>query len=365
MLPSQAFTLGYRPALDGLRAVSILAVLLYHTDLISGGFLGVDVFFALSGFLITSLLLEEHATTGRVSFYAFYVRRALRLLPALAPLVVIVGGAMIAADPQWRTVGFVLSVVFYVANWATIYGLRQGLLGHTWSLAIEEQFYILWPPLLWLLLCVVRRRGLLLLLMTSVVALAVAHRFALQTTREGMARSYVALDAHADPLLIGCTIAIFCASSFFRRGPRAVVVWHGLGVVGGVALLALLVRARFPVDYVHASVSTFAAIASVLVIIATLMPSSPCAAVLRCPPLPWIGRRSYALYLWHYPVFAFAGPLWHPGVATPQTALLAWAVSFALAAASFRYIEQPALSLKVRLSQPHVSARLERTVMNP
>jgi len=364
MLPSHAFTLGYRPALDGLRAVSILAVLLYHTGLISGGFLGVDVFFALSGFLITSLLLEEYSATARVSFRAFYVRRALRLLPALAPLVVIVGGAMIARDPGWRTVGFVLSVVFYGANWAMVFGLPQGLLGHAWSLAIEEQFYILWPPLLWLLLRVVRRRSLLLLLMTSVVALAVAHRFALQTTREGMARIYVGLDAHADPVLIGCTIAIFCASSFFRRSLRAVVVWHGLGVLGGVALLALLVRARFPVDYVYAGVSTFAALASVLVIAATLVPSSPCAAVLRCPPLPWIGRRSYGLYLWHYPVFYLAGPLWRPGVATPETALLAWAVTFALAVASFRYIEQPALNLKARLAQRHVSARLERAAVN-
>lgn len=177
---------------------------------------------------------------------------------------------MIGSHPRWQTIGFVLPVVLYVANWATVYGLPQGLLGHAWSLAIEEQFHIFSPPL-WSLLHVVRPSWLLLLLMTSVVALA---------------------------------------------GP-----------------------------------------------IATLVPSSPCGTVLRCPSLRWIGRCSYALYLWHHPVFCFAGPLWQPGVAPPQTALLAWAVSFALAAASFRYIEQRALSLRVGLSQ--LSARLVPAVVNP
>jgi peptidoglycan/LPS O-acetylase OafA/YrhL len=341
------FRLGYRPALDGLRGVSILAVMLYHTRLLPGGFLGVDVFFVLSGFLITSLLLEEHASTGRVSLRAFYVRRALRLLPALAPLVAIAGGAMIARDPSAGTVGFVLSVIFYVANWAIVYGLPQGLLGHAWSLAIEEQFYLLWPPLLLLLLGWLRRRGALLLLMAAAVGLAVAYRFAITGTPSGMARIYVGLEAHADPVLIGCTLGIFCASSFFRRTRRAIVVWNVLGVLAGIGLVNLLARSRFPEDYVFASASTTTAIASALVIVAALLPSSPCGGVLRWAPLMWIGRRSYALYLWHYPVFYLAGPLWRPG-AEPAAALLAWAIAFALAAASFRYVEQPMLDLKTR-----------------
>jgi peptidoglycan/LPS O-acetylase OafA/YrhL len=343
------FRLGFRPALDGFRGVSILAVMLYHTSLLPGGFLGVDMFFVLSGFLITSLLLEEFASTGRVCFRTFYVRRALRLLPALAPLVAIAGGAMIAWDPSAGTVGFVLSVIFYAANWAIVYGLPHGLLGHAWSLAIEEQFYLLWPPVLLLLLRVVRRRGALLLLMTALVGLAVAYRFAIMTTPAGMARIYVGLDTHADPVLIGCTLGIFCASPFFRRTRSATVVWNGLGVLAGVVLLALLARSSFPADYVFGSVSTVAAIVSAIVIVAALLPSSPCGGVLRWAPLMWIGRRSYALYLWHFPVFYLAGPLWRPG-AEPVAGLLAWAVAFALATASFRYIEQPMLELKTRFA---------------
>ncbi len=344
----RTFRLGYRPALDGFRGVSILAVMLYHTGIVSGGFLGVDMFFVLSGFLITTLLLEELATTGHVAFRAFYIRRALRLLPALAPVVVIAGGAMIAWDPSFGTVGFVLSVIFYTANWAIVYGLPQGVLGHAWSLAIEEQFYAIWPPLVLLLVRVIRRRWVLLLVTVAAAGLAVAYRFTIMTTQAGMARIYVGLDAHADPVLIGCALGILCASDLFRRTRRAVAVWNVLGVLSGIALLSLLVRSRFPVDYVLAGASTTAAIASAFVILAALLPGSPCGDLLRWAPLTWLGRRSYALYLWHYPVFYAAGPLWKPE-AHPAAALLAWLVTFALAAASFRYIEQPVLNLKTTL----------------
>jgi len=268
----RSFRLGYRPALDGFRGVSILAVMLYNTGILTGGFLGVDMFFVLSGFLITSLLLDELASTGHVSFRAFYVRRALRLLPALAPLVVIAGGAMIVWDPSLGTVGFVLSVIFYTANWAIVYGLPQGLLGHAWSLAIEEQFYAIWPPLLLLLVRMVRRRWALLLIVVAAVGLAVAYRFTIMSTPTRMARIYVGLDAHADPVLVGCALGIFCASQLFRRTRRAVVVWNVLGVLAGLALLGLLVRAHFPVDYVLASVSPWAAVTSAGGIVAARLP---------------------------------------------------------------------------------------------
>jgi len=364
---SATFRLGYRPALDGLRGVAVLAVLLFHTPPIGstagnqlpGGFLGVDVFFVLSGFLITSLLLEECAATGGVSFRGFYVRRALRLLPALAPVVVVAGAAMIASDVSWRTVGFVLAVILYVANWAIVCGLPQGLLGHTWSLAIEEQFYLLWPPLLLILLRWTRRRGTLLIIVAAAAGLAVAYRFAIMMSATGMARIYVGLDAHADPLLIGCALAIFCSSSYFRRRSRAAIVaWNLLGVVGGACLLVLLIRARFPVDYVLSSVSTWAAIATAAVIVSVLLPASPCEALLRMPLLVWIGRRSYALYLWHLPVFYLAGPLWRPGAEALEVKALAWAVCFALAAGSFVYLEQPALRLKHRLVHRSLESRL-------
>src|SRR5262245_54211276 len=350
---TDVFRLGYQPALDGLRAVAVLAVMLRHTRWaglrLEGGFLGVDVFFALSGFLITSLLLEEHQATGRVCFRAFYVRRALRLLPALAPIVVIGGAALLATDPGWPTIGFVASVVFYTANWAMIYGLPMGFLGHTWSLAIEEQFYILWPVLLLLLLRGIRRRGPLLLLIVATAALAAVHRLMIIGPYAGTRRVYLGLDTHADPLLIGCAVGILCHSSYFRRSRAAVAVWNALGVIGGFVLVALFASAPSPSDYTPSSAITWAALASACVIVAAILPTSLCACVLRCPPLPWIGRRSYALYLWHFPVFFVAGPLWNPGFGL-GTILLAWAASVALAAASFHYLEAPALRFKATLS---------------
>ena len=147
----EPFKLGYRPALDGLRAVAVLAVLTYHAGWIQGGFLGVDVFFTLSGFLITTLLCEEHARDGTIAIRRFYVRRARRLLPALVVLLLVCGGILFATMPSafWPILGgYLLGVLSYGANWLIIYWRDLGVFGHTWSLAIEEQFYLAWPVLL-------------------------------------------------------------------------------------------------------------------------------------------------------------------------------------------------------------------------
>lgn len=347
---SAQFRLEYHPALDGVRGVSIIAVIAYHTGLITGGFLGVDVFFVLSGFLITSLLVNEFDMTGRVSFRAFYKRRALRLLPALVPVVVVAGIAMLAWDLTQRTVLFLLSVVFYVANWSMVYGLRSSMLGHTWSLSFEEQFYLLWPPILLLLLRGIRRRGMLLSMVTGAACLAVIYRFVIMSTPSGMRRLYLGLDAHADPILIGCAAAIFCASPFFGRTRRAVLWWDALGVVGALVLAAAFLLARFPVHYVLWSMSTVVGVASAFVIIAGVLPASRCASIFGRESLCWVGKRSYGLYLWHFPVLYLAGGPLAPGVTlNPVAALVGCAITCVLAALSFRYIETPALALRSRV----------------
>src|SRR5882672_8926270 len=151
--------LGYRPSLDGVRAIAILAVLACHCEWLQSGYLGVDVFFALSGFLITSLLLEEYTATGTITLRWFYARRALRLLPALLGLLVVGTSVILFTVPaEYGPLALheAAAVLFYVANWAWLIGLPLGLYGHTWSLAIEEQFYMLWPLALLGLLRVIR-----------------------------------------------------------------------------------------------------------------------------------------------------------------------------------------------------------------
>src|SRR2546425_498521 len=255
--------LGYHPALDGIRAISILAVMLYHSGLIHGGFLGVDVFFTLSGFLITTLLIEEHAAAGRIALRDFYCRRALRLLPALVPVVIVSGVAMIATAGPDRVVGmslFVLAVIFYVANWGDIRGGDD-------------------PP---------------------------------ASTR-----------------------------------PR----WQAAPLAAAV-LVAVLVMARLPDDYARRGASTIVAVAAGILIVNVLRPGSRLAPLLAWSPLVWIGKRSYALYLWHLPVFFLAGALWASGILEylPSRIVPAWVITFAMAAASYRWIEAPALRLKSRFA---------------
>jgi len=212
--PAAPFTLGYRPPLDGLRGVSILAVMSYHIGLIRGGFLGVDIFFVLSGFLITTLLMDEWARTGRISLRKFYARRALRLLPALVLLVVACDvTVMVIARLYWAPESFMpvvfgmvyasVVVFFYIGNFVMISGQTLWILGHTWSLSIEEQFYVLWPLCLWLLLRWARRRGFILPVLVLGIAASLLLKVALVRAHAPLTRVFFGLDTRFDELLIG------------------------------------------------------------------------------------------------------------------------------------------------------------------
>jgi len=303
--------IAYLPALDGLRAVSILAVMLRHTGLLPGGFLGVDVFFTLSGFLITSLLLQEYEVHGLVSLRDFYMRRALRLLPALVPVVILAGGAMIAWAPGWDSIAFIASVVFYTANWAGVMMLPQGLLGHVWSLSIEEQFYAVWPPALLLPLGVVRRRGALALVLSVAAVLTVVYRAVLLHNGATLRRLYLGSDTHADPILIGCALALLVAAPVCQSDKSMTRVRTALGVVGLSGLLTIFALAGFPLAYLrYGGLTVLAtAVATALVVLAALPPASRLATLLEAAPLVWIGRRPYGLYFWHFPVLYLADAL--------------------------------------------------------
>lgn len=356
-------TLGYLPGLDGLRAVSVLAVMAFHHYFIGGheqgfapgGFLGVEVFFVVSGYLITSLLLAERRETGKVSLRRFWTRRARRLLPALLTLlaVVVLYSLLFLPDAVNTLKADTLAALSYTSNWWLVLSHqsyaseagRPALLKHLWSLAIEEQFYLFWPPLLLLSLRRLGRKRTL----TTMVAVAVASSVLMAAVVSGSVNAaYYSTETRLSGLLLGSTMAFFFAPYQIRgrpgRGVRAALDVTGL--LGMFVLLWSFRHFTFPVT-TNSDVSVFRGgfllvdVATLLVIASVVHPRSDAGAILGCRPLRWIGVRSYSLYLWHYPIFCITRPgLDVPLHGWPDLALRL-VLSFAAAELSYRYVETP------------------------
>jgi peptidoglycan/LPS O-acetylase OafA/YrhL len=334
----------HRPELDGLRGIAILLVLAAHTGVPGfadgGGGAGVTLFFVLSGYLITSLLLAERAKNGRVDLKAFYIRRALRLFPALAAVLIVVAallmlGLMPADALRDTNYGIVIvGVIAYVANWVAVAGQSIGMLGHTWSLAVEEQFYIVWPTLLLVGLRFGRVRLALVVLL--LIFLDTPYRLFLDLNG-GFMHVFVGTDSRGDALLFGCVLALLETR------------WHT--AVGWLGVAAVVVMAGFwPGDPGLGAQILFipgAAIAATLAV-------AGCPTLLAWRPLAFIGRISYGLYLWHGLVI-----WWH----------LAWPVavplSIAIACVSYFALEQPFLRLKDRFGRARPATTTEPTQPTP
>jgi peptidoglycan/LPS O-acetylase OafA/YrhL len=302
--------LAYEPSLDGLRGVAVLAVIATHFNapfIVNGGLVGVTLFFVLSGYLITTLLVTERQSAGRIDLPRFYVRRAARLLPALAVVLVVVGTALVIDGRPGVALAGVLTSGLYVSNLAVAGGVVLGPLEHTWSLAIEEQFYLLWPAIL---IVGLARPRLLIAGLIVAIAVSAALRLGPITDIERFWWLYHHTFTRADALLVGCLLALVP----FRPSLPTTV----LAVASLVFLVAL------PTDQ-----GTFAtllllptAIAGGIVVI-----SKP--RWLGVAPLVAVGRISYGLYLWHFPL-AMMLPAW-----------AAFFGSFVLAGLSYRFVELP------------------------
>jgi peptidoglycan/LPS O-acetylase OafA/YrhL len=354
-------------ALDGIRAVAVAAVLLYHAGIgwAQGGFLGVDVFFVLSGYLITGLLAGEYLRTGRISLRYFYFRRARRLLPALLTVVAAVCVYAVIWLPK-ETAGLredAGSALTYSTNWWFIaHGqsyfaglVRPSLLLHLWSLAVEEQFYLVWPLLLVLMLRSSSIGGRAEALWSAVVwsvilGAASAAVMAWQYSPwVDPSRVYYGTDTRAFELLIGVVLALvqLARSADARPSRTSQAVAAKLAdirdAVAG-STLALIVLA-FVFLRTDSSVVYPWGLAGVCVASAVLIQSvvsgGAVASLLGARPMVWLGQRSYALYLWHWPVFDVTRP--KTDVAWSSTAVFLFRIvaSVALAEATFRWIEQP------------------------
>ena len=337
------------PGLDGVRGVAVVAVLAYHMDLAwtGGGFLGVEVFFALSGFLITQLMVDELSRTGRVDAWAFAKARARRLLPALVTCVVATLAlfAWLAPAAGLRADG--LASLLYVQNWhLVVAGLpyseafaRPSPLLHLWSLSVEGQLYLLWPLLLVGVLATARRSTALLV--TVLLAFASALLMALRYDPDGGSLAYYATDARASGFLVGAALAwVWRPPAWSAPLPR-VARW-GIDVAGIAALVTLVVGfvavTEFDAGlYTQGGFLRVGLLAAVLILAAT-RGGGVVAALLSRPPVVAVGRRSYGLYLYHWPVFVLGRelplPLW-------KINLLGLLVTVALAEASYRWIETP------------------------
>jgi peptidoglycan/LPS O-acetylase OafA/YrhL len=333
--------LGYQPALDGLRAVSVLAVLAGHMfATLGGGGHGVDVFFVLSGFLITILLLQEHAASGRISLRAFWRRRAGRLLPALTAMCPIVLAAfMISRTFAWRasTLG-VATALLYVSAWIRAFDVSDlGWMGHTWSLTDEEWFYLAWP----LVLIFAFRRGVRPVPFIAAAALvSVAYRIAFEHVGVSSFYLYNAPDQRACQLLVGCAAGAWLYSFGRSRAQHHRGVFFALGLAG-VALTAISLGERGH----YVGQTTVIALGAAALIVATVaVPDSLLSRALAWQPLVWTGQRSYGIYLWHFPLYGVI-LLGHnlPATAPELDAerVLALALTFAIAAASYRWLERP------------------------
>jgi peptidoglycan/LPS O-acetylase OafA/YrhL len=344
--------------LDGVRAAAILAVLGVHaTKFVPGGFLGVDIFFVLSGFLITTLLIEEWQARGAISLSHFYLRRALRLLPALVVAVagfLMLTGIALALHrlPNGQSLhdnllGALVGIT-YVSNIAAVSGLQiPGAIGHLWSLATEEQFYVLWPPCLYFAL--VRRRASPRAIasgLTVAVAILVIHRLEMTLRGVPQPRLYFPPDGSFDLLLIGSLAGVWFTSASeaalgsFRR--IAQILWIPLVVI---VVIAIFTESFDDRTLYAGTLTVFAIVVAILILTVVVDEGAPLAKLLALPPLVYIGKVSYALYLWHQVIL---GSFISPSIAGAPRSLIGVPLSFAAAVASYHLVERRFLRLKLR-----------------
>jgi len=358
---------GYEPALDGVRAVAVLFVMAGHLNLAYAGGLGVDIFFVLSGYLITAILVVEFAVNARIDLKKFYARRALRILPAVILLLLVLNvfAAITESRGQAETLRWdSLGALFYIANWLRAFGRDLGILGHLWSLSIEEQFYLLWPVTLAFLLSRKWRANQILLAIGCLVVAVNLDRIFLYRGIESFNRIYNGLDTRADALLVGCALALLSDRIVGNFVLRALGV-IGAVFIGYVLFFAYPVSASLQVPFGLTIGGTLFALGAAFFLAA--IHSNPRAILVRwlgLPPLVWTGRISYGLYLWHFPLFTVVGAGF-PALPPMQSGTLKVLATFCCATLSYYLLERPCLNLKRRFSIVKTSVPLTPNPLQP
>jgi peptidoglycan/LPS O-acetylase OafA/YrhL len=376
LIPPDRFP--FMSGLDGLRAIAVMAVVFYHADFswARGGFLGVEVFFVISGYLITSLLLVEWLKTDSVDLKAFWVRRARRLLPAVFLMlgVVAVWSVVFLRDTLYRLGGDILAASAYVSNWFFIvrndsyfesFG-RPPLLGHLWSLAVEEQFYVLWPLLFSIGFALLGgrskhatiRRFRWIVVVGAIASTAwMAHLF---VPFEDPSRVYYGTDTRAAGILIGIALA---TAWMPWRLPKTIsrqhtVVFRSVGFVALAGLLLIMATLSEYSPWLYRGGFAVTSLLTAVVIAIIAHPTIGFGLVLSNPVMTWIGKRSYGIYLWHWPIFMITRPGFDVASSATTTFIFRLALTFAIAELSYRYVEMPIRKVGYRVWMRNITRTL-------
>ncbi|MBU5266523.1 acyltransferase family protein [Virgibacillus proomii] len=345
----------YMPGLDGLRALSVLAVIAYHLNLkwAQGGFLGVGIFFVLSGYLITDQIMKEWEDSQKLHLLNFWSRRVRRLLPAMAFMLFFVALWFICVDPSRLPAlkGDFISSLFYVNNWWLIYHKVSYFesfgpaspLGHLWSLSIEMQFYLIWPLVLLISLKKVPYRIKFMRWILACAALSALAMALIYVPGTDPSRVYYGTDTRAFALLVGAGLAVIWPSwkmidkvSIRGRGILDIV-----GALGLFVLITMIYRTGEFDDSLYRGGFFLLSFISAVVIAVLAHPASRLGKVMGCKPLRWLGTRSYSLYIWHFPVIILSSPAVNTEGPSVLRILLQLVISFILADLSYKYVEEP------------------------
>nr|WP_208414600.1 acyltransferase family protein [Paenibacillus castaneae] len=343
------------PGLDGLRAIAVLAVIAYHLNLdwVPGGLLGVTMFFVLSGYLITDILLKQLGHTKSIDLKTFFIRRARRLLPAMFSMMALVSIWLLISDSSrlLSLKGDIGSALLYISNWWLIFHEVSYFesfgppspFGHLWSLAVEEQFYLVWPLLLLFVIKFVPKRGKLALWTLALAALSAGAMSLLYEPGVDPSRIYYGTDTRAFALLIGAALAVVWPSWKLSESlpSRSRITLDAIGTIGLIVIVLMISSTGEYDSFLYRGGMVLLAIATAAVVGALAHPASKLAQLIGNKVLTWIGVRSYGIYLYHYPIIVLTTPTAEMGELHAVRALIQVVLTFILAELSWRFVEEP------------------------